>query len=87
MLDAPYQVRGSEFIGVARIENLRAGLLQFEQGIDCERVHLARECFVQCRVLLAVQHSVIGKIRGSIRLVSSHYLDEGLFAHWLQRVI
>ena len=61
--------------------------LQCKHGVERQRVHLARQRFVQRRPLFAVQHGVIGEVGRSFRLIGGHHLNECFLAHGLQRVV
>ena len=86
-VDAARQMRRGKFGGIARIENLRASRLQFQHGVERQRVHLAGQSLIQRGPLLAVQHGVIVEVGGSFRLIGGHHLNERFLAHGLQRVV
>ena len=85
-VDAARQMRRRKFGGVARVENLRASLLQREHAVERQRVH-ARQRFVERGPLFAVQHGVVIEVGRRVRLIGRHHLDERFLAHRLQRVV
>ena len=85
-VDAAGEMRGRKFAGVARVENLRAGTLQREHVVNRHGGDV-RECLIEGRPLLTVEHRVIVEIRGSFGLIGGYHLNEGLLAHGLQGVV
>ena len=72
---------------IARIQQLRPLSDQPEQCLDAEWLKRTFEGLVERWVLLGVEHCVVNKVRGSIRLLGRHDADELLLAHRLKRVV
>ena len=86
-VDAASEMSGGEFGGVARVENLRAGGLQSQNGIERERVQALFEGLIERGALFAVEDGVVGEVVGGFGLVGGDDLDEGVFGHGLERVV
>lgn len=86
-VDAAGKMRGGELFRVARVEDLRAGVLQIENAIEFERLQTAIESFVERGTFFAIEYGVVDKIRRRIGLVGGDEFDESLARHRLECVV
>jgi len=86
-VDAAGEMRGRELSRIARVENLRTRALRGKQLIERQWLELACQRLIERGPLAAVQHRVVGEVRGCLGLVGRDEVDERRLAHGTQRVV